>query len=297
VIWYPALESDINTIKKLFFKDGDVHYKLSKSFGALQQGYIISIKFKEILQAFKFVESFDMFIWIAFILSICLISLFVTIQQNSIKNYFLYFWQYSALLLSEPITTFVYKRDLHFRSNKIILSFWLLSCTVLLSAFAGVIRVFFIKSIPNNNIDSWEQLYDRKEMRIITLDISFFNNYIQEFKNLDIVAQEFYNRMEEPVSIIDSSVNKLMFNIQFIDIFIRELEKILTGKYVIVLESYFFEQMINENLGNGDEREKRIINDIKKLHISENGGGVMPYFIMIINNNKTKGIEHDINNL
>jgi hypothetical protein len=43
-------------------------------------------------------------------------------------------------------------------TQRIIICFWLIFCTIFLSDFSGVSYCFFIKNIPNDVIDSWDEL-------------------------------------------------------------------------------------------------------------------------------------------
>ena len=78
----------------------------------------------------------------------------------------------------------------------IILAVWLLSCTVFLSAFSGVLRGFFIQRTPCKCIDSWEQLYERKDLKIITQDMMYFARFVDKYKHVDEMARDFEQRIE-----------------------------------------------------------------------------------------------------
>ena len=71
-----------------------------------------------------------------------------------------------------------------------------MSCTVFLSSFAGTLRGFYSKSIPNIGINSWEDLYERNDILIATPMLSFMNNYVENHINDSEMARNFKSRIK-----------------------------------------------------------------------------------------------------
>jgi hypothetical protein len=67
--------------------------------------------------------------------------------DKSFSGFFKNLWGYFYLILSEQIPKM--PKSLFKRS---FISLWLLTCTVWLAGFQGVLRDFFIKAVPNNDI-------------------------------------------------------------------------------------------------------------------------------------------------
>ena len=64
----------------------------------------------------------------------------------------------------------------------------------MLCAFSGVLLAFFMEPIPEIVIDSWEDLFKRKEVKITGFHLSFFQRYIEDFPDEEEMARDFSDR-------------------------------------------------------------------------------------------------------
>ena len=125
-----------------------------------------------------------------------------------------------------------------------------------------------MKSIPEKVIDSWEDLMERKELKILINEVAF----IYKFANEDDseMAKNFRKR------IVDFSMD----NVDVADI----VNKLLTGRYVTSLPTFYIEDC--------DLYAKKV--DLcERIHVSRFGGATSSYFIalnILINKNIEKNL-------
>ena len=127
---------------------------------------------------FKIFESFDDNIYLATIASSLAMSLLVAISHRSIKTFFSYLWSYLSVILSD-----YYALKIESRIDRLLTGVWLMSCTVLLAAFSGVLRELMIRAKPIYWIDTWEDLSKWKHLRIDTFKATGLANYLDNFKH------------------------------------------------------------------------------------------------------------------
>jgi len=263
---YPLTHSNkMQIIEKI-----GVLLKSSRAIGLHFEGHILSAVRAGDHHPFEFISGFESPVWIALIITIVLFPLLFALRDRSWSEYLNYFQYLIRLVPSETI-----RESPKDSFKRILLSFWLLSCTIFLSSYAGVLRGFFVRSLPNELIDSWEQLFDRKELRIATkMEISFISHFAQTHINDSQMAQDFSSRIEG-VLINDE------------DILAEYYDK--TSNYQYVLSAQNFE--LEEFLITIGETYKR---DYKKVYISKYGGAISPYFIPLFGSISTT-LERDIN--
>ena len=123
---------------------------------------------------FKLFECFEIEIYYTIILSLVVISIAISVQKKSFREFFSTFWTYLSVIIKG---SFELCLDMTF--NKILVSIWLISCTVLLSAFSGQLRELLIKPLPIYWIDSWNDLYEWKDIKIETVAPIDFTYYMR----------------------------------------------------------------------------------------------------------------------
>jgi hypothetical protein len=277
VFAYPSIQLSDELYSKLAF---DANFKLSRSFGTLSDSHILSLITPKQWPAFSYFQSFDIIVWIMILLSLALISLLLSIKKLSISNFLLIYYQYSSVLQSEPFFRSAYNKSLKSITNKLILIVWLLMCTVLLSAFASVQRTFFIKCLPYDNIDSWEDLYDKSHYKILTIDFTLFSHYSLNLIDQNKMTSNFNHRIEKSCSLLEVLTNRSKMNLEI-------FEKLETGEYVFIHDIYSIDNLFMEN--------DYFRNAIHNYHVSKTGGGNIPYFIIFPNENKL--LENSFNKL
>ena len=125
---------------------------------------------------FNVLASFDYSNYIAIILSMIIMSLVVAISRKSMQTFFEYFWSYLSVILSD-----YYSLKIKSRIDKLFTGVWLMSCTVLLAAFSGLLRDRLLEPQPIYWIDSWKDLAQREHLKIHTFDTSGISIYTSTF--------------------------------------------------------------------------------------------------------------------
>jgi hypothetical protein len=267
IVLFPTTES-IADIMASFI--GEDIFKYSKPLGIISEGHILSAVKPGIWPKLKFFLSFETNVCISLIASLILILLFKALVVKSLTEFFPNLWELIASMLG--------RENLKLRKTfkeYTVYSIWLISWTILLSAFSGVMYRSFIEPLPKITIDSWEDLYERNDVRIITPTLSFLANYAKSFREIDPMARDFESRLEEEV----------LFNAS--EELLEELvAKTCSGSYAFSAQQFHLESYLIF-------LEKKFINSV---HISKYGGGVSPYFLPIheLSNNL---LETDINKL
>ena len=133
-------------------------------------------------------ESFDIEIYYAIILSILIISIVMVNLKLSLKNFTWSLLSSSSILVGQGIN--MKRRGF---GVTMLLSSWVISCLVLSSAFSGQIRNQLLKGDTTLWIDSWHDLHKWKQMTIFTFFGSGLQNYIDEYPN-DSISIDFKSR-------------------------------------------------------------------------------------------------------
>jgi hypothetical protein len=269
IILYPITQSNMELLKETVNHSFTV---FSRPINVITEGHIISAIRPGERNIFEFVFGFETPVWITLFLSMLLLPLTIALIDKSFSGFFTNLWNYSYLILSESIP-----RMPKSWAKRTFLSIWLLISIVLLAGYSGVLRDFFIKSIPNDAIDSWEDLYERKELRIATLEVSFIKNFAKKNANNDEMARNFLSRIET-LTYGDSRI------------YDQALDYLFSQKYVVsapkclIDDCYYF-------MPSG-----RNIHDCEKLHVSQYGAGISPYFIPM-SKSIDKKIQKNINQM
>jgi hypothetical protein len=253
VFLYPITQSIIEKVEENF---GKGFIKITRAFGIISEGHILSALKSGKKIIFEYFQTFDPYLWILILITLLLVSLIMASIRKSSKEFLSNFFLFLSFLLSDVIPKRVLPKEL---SGKIIFNFWFISSTLLLINFSAYIHGFFVKNIPNDAIDSWDELYINKEYRILTTKYSFLNNFVESNENSgNDMARDFKTRIER---IYESKSNQ----IEILNI----LENITTNSRVFVGQKFQLEAINSEY--------SRIRN--KSVHVSENGGGIAPYFL------------------
>ena len=94
------------------------------------------------------------------------------------------------VLLSKSLTIIVNRI-----SERLLLGLWLMTCTVLLAAFAGLVRNQLLRPDPIYWIDSLKDLYDWKEVKIQTFQGTYLDKFT-EHNIHDPMASNFRDRLK-----------------------------------------------------------------------------------------------------
>jgi hypothetical protein len=180
----------------------------SRAMGMQSDGVIASITRPGERHSFEFILGFEFPVWITLLITMLLIPLSFANIEKSFSGYFKNLWNYSYLILSEPIPKLP-KTSM----KRFILTFWLLACTVLLSGYSGVLRNLFMRPNLDDVIESWEDLYDRKDMKILSIEGSAVYNFVRMKEDRGEMARDFTSRLKKIkiVDLLDINIQRMIF--------------------------------------------------------------------------------------
>ena len=101
-------------------------------------------------------------------------SVAISVHKKTFRQMFSTFWAFLSTTLDGS-----YRFALENTFHRILVAIWLISCTILLSAFSGQLRELLIKPLPIYWIDSWHDLYQWKHLKIETFVLTDFAYYVR----------------------------------------------------------------------------------------------------------------------
>ena len=178
-------------------------FKLTRFLGFHKQGHLLSRIEPGKWPRFKFFDAYELNVWMMILVSFVAVSLLLMTHTRSIMESI---WINMTLILGKG----------HFRGHInirlfILFFFWLLSTLILISGLNGLFLRFFVKPIPTVVIDSWTDLFNRKELSIIGLPISYMTNYIDTYIDTEEMARDFHSRYE---IFYPDKVNRMYFRVR-----------------------------------------------------------------------------------
>ena len=150
---------------------------------------------------------------------------------------------------------------------RFIIGSWLLFSFMQSILFCDSILDYLVKAIPNRRIDSWFDLYSRKEIEINALDVELITKFayssqtdmalnlrtrIKTFATQDYSNVTFLTKLIDELSTGRSAYIQNKLTLKFHLMFLQKLSNVIHHKY-----------------------------STEDLHISEHGGGQEAYFILI----------------
>ena len=203
---------------------------------------------------FKHFECFNIEVYYFIILSVVFISCAISGHKKSIKLVLETFWTYLSVILHGS-------SDIDMRTGLVIPYTWLLSCTVLLTAFSGELLKFLIKARPIYWINSWDDLFEWKHLRIQTIAQTDLGLFITKNPN-NSVAQDLYLRTDLfPFTILSDPLLK-MFDYKGVSE--GKVAIAFPSPYLHVFKRYLMKLDMNEDID---------------FHISEFGDTWRPFFL------------------
>jgi len=245
----------------------------SRTIGMGSDSYISSISRPRQRNSFEFIYGLEAPVWIALFVTILIIPLSFCVIEKSFSGYFKNMWNYSYLILSETIPKMP-----KCSMKRFVLTFWLLGCTVLLSGYSGVLRSLFLRPNPDDVIDSWKDLYDRKDMKILAMEGMALYHFAETQKDKNEMAREFASRLEP-----------LKFGM-YKELSLVAFKKLFSG-YAVSYPKYLIEDCHHFSIRFFKDKSDLC----KKVHISKYNSNPSPYSILIskkMTNNGTKALNN-----
>ena len=194
-------------------------------------------------------EAFDVEIYYCIMASLVFISFVISLYKRSLKSFFTTLWSYASVILSDYYTIRLNKSI-----DRFISGVWLITCTILLAAFSGQLREQQMKPQPIFWIDSIEDLWQWKDLKIETNVLTdFFHRVLNvdynDQKTSDI-AYDLIGRLEllnlDKSNFNNKSLIKKLFDAKSISD--GKIALIYSQYYLQVLKKILFEKSIEEDI-------------------------------------------------
>ena len=211
---------------------------------------------------FKYFHCFSSTVWLFLTLTLLCYSLIYTIYENLSGNLITILdtlWNFFVVVYSKGLpkpfeTTNNFKRILIIYWVYLVLIINILFCTYLLD--------FMVKVIPDIVIDSWDDLFNKNDVKIITMSSSPIEKFALE-SNTEL-ALNFRNRIEtfelEELN-EDEFFNSILLNI------IKGTHVYVNTRLTLVIHL----KLMAKYLGD--------MQLLKQVYVSKRGGGSLSYFI------------------
>ena len=237
----------------------NIDFRQTKSIGFFEIASILSKTSPGSQQVFKFFKCFTFNVWISIFLSIVISSLISSLNSFPVLFY-KNLWNYVLLLYSKSSQKFLF----NFK-NKLILSFWLLSALILSIQFTAYLLDYMVIAIPVNKIDNLEQLV-KSNKRIIARDDSALLVYAEKVETQ--LAKDIRPLIDPYTDFSAIKQNYIKQMKSGSHVYINQ-RLVLLFDAINCLENEFIDR-------NGQKL-------LDLLHISEDSGGLEPYFMHLYN--------------
>ena len=224
-------------------------------------GNIAFITSTENLPVFRHLSTFQIDIWIAILISNIVLTLSLCLIDKCFTNFWEYFFWFNILFTIKSMPS-------SFLSDKwsrtISVTSALIENMVLVIFFSALILDSLVRATPIIKIDSWDDLYQRPEVKIIAAVDSPLNQFAQSGSYKPEMAKSFRERIFEFEweNFYDQS---------------QSIYKMLkSGEYAFVKKKIALNYELKRFSIEYDDQE--LLND---LHVSEDGGGAIPVFIPV----------------
>ena len=184
----------------------EYHYRLTRALGFMSDGNILSKKMVKKWPKFRFLNTFYHSVWFIMVITMLFLSCVTTLTRTSWSSI-------RSNRLTKSISTFItimienlcqlfgtaFGHSSLSRSTSLLTNVsnisWLMLSIIMLSAFSSVMLPFFMKPMPKEVVNSWEDLYNRKDLKIGLFRWSSMYQYIDYYKDIDEMAREFSTRV------------------------------------------------------------------------------------------------------
>ena len=149
--------------------------------------YLLTVDHKTI---FNFFNCFEPEVYYSSLATVIAISLIISASKRRINTFFESLWTHTSALLSQSVLL-----PSNTAKDRLLSGLWLISCTVLLAAFAGLFRDLLIRKETIEWIDSLRDLYQWNDIQIKTFESDYIDDLINDYPN-DSMAINFQKRVE-----------------------------------------------------------------------------------------------------
>ena len=205
------------------FDDGvnvsqDFDYRPSRALGFTSDGNILCKKMVKPWPMFRFLTTFYHNTWLMMVITILFLSSVTTLSRTnwstirsnrltkSILTFIIMIIQSLWKLLGTAFGHSSFSRSTSLLANVSNTS-WLMLSTIMLSAFSSVLLPFFMKPMPKEVVNSWEDLYNRKDLKIAVFRWTSLYQYIEYYQDTEEMAREFSTRFYDLYILLSDDVD------------------------------------------------------------------------------------------
>ena len=207
---------------------------------------------------FTYFQCFSPDLWLFIFALIIVISSIISFNEENISKLPENIFNVFIIFISKSIPNSI---KMNIKFNKLLIGFWLLLVMFLSIMFSSFLLDYMIKPIPNEVIDSWDDLYMRSEVKILAP----MNNAIVKYSELEntLMAKSFRSRIESFIASDDNEWRNEMF------------KKLDSGHYALVTNKWnLLWALLKFSNYNYDW--------VKTFHISSNGGSELPNYLPVL---------------
>ena len=211
------------------------------------------------LPKFTYFRCFSVEVWVLIAISIIVLSLISTQQTLKLIDFYEFLWNYSTILFTKSFQKFI----THLKC-KYFLEIWLISAFILSIEFTAYLLDFMALTQPVVKIDTLKQLGQRTSMKIVARSDSSLAKYAE------VVDSDLARAI---------SLRLQTYSDTFTEQQIENLSKGLRNgsiAFINVRLTLIFSIMSLPQYKSHPNEE----NLIEMLHISEDNGGLEPYFVL-----------------
>ena len=203
---------------------------------------------------FAIFHSFEIEVYLSILSIIIIMSSVVAIHRKSLKAFFSTLWSYASVILSD-----YYALKVESTIDRLLTGAWLMACTVLLAGFSGLFRDQLMKAKPILWIDSWEDLFEWKDVEIQTFDTEGLAVFVNKSSDTEM-AKNFKSRIKDGEFLVREEYvgNKSCEDV-------LDFEGVKNGRTAIAGQLHYLD-VYKQNLVN----DYNLTEDID-FHISQNG--------------------------
>ena len=238
-------------------RETGLNYLNSKVMDYFDTGSIAYHTLPGVQPMLTYFQCFSTDIWTLIAINGLFVSLFLTINQNNYRNLLNNIWNIFILMFSKSI-----QKSLNFNQkfNKLVITLWLIVVLVLSIHFCNFLLDYLIQTIPDLKIDSWDDLYHRKNITILLSPASSVLSFVKESDSP--MAVNFRSRIE----LLETEVS---------DEFKNSLhDKMISGNYAYVNMKWNLIDQMN-TISNKSQ------DFLDRFHISNGNGGYLSCFIPV----------------
>ena len=169
----------------------NMSFSITRVIDYTYEGHIAYTIYPGTSEMFSLFYRFDSLIIIGLILTLITLSIVLSLKHRSVTNFIRVFIECSSILFSKEMPSSL---RIECSAYRCVLAAWLLASMFISIVFCNLILVEKFKTVPKNVINSWNDLFLRKEVEIVAIDLEYFNQYFEDDNSQ--IALNFRSRLK-----------------------------------------------------------------------------------------------------